>query len=445
MYPSISPTSTFLSTAQPLLIGSEIGPETEEMKDDAIMPTIPMMSSISPQSKSRAFTDRWRRLYSKLTDSLNISLAFTSSEHTNHIDPMISSCIQRLPSNPPNVLTFLCSSSMSEYFFKFFEPYDLTRIVCVTNFSSSSPIWKRCLVLKLGHNAFLTAHQKISRFIDAILEPVDSSCSCPYVYPGERRALDGREPLLVRQKNYECFKKKRIYFYDFIGLFITKNNARCLYREIDRFVNRMLFHRYDTGKIYWHIFRAYKDCSLLVKIMLIFRILVDKPKNIPPDEYFAMTCRIWDKISLCVQSDLGEGFLPWLRASGVGLNEHHLNFGFTPLMEVASTGPLSIVRELIAGKAHVNAVDWAGKTPLHHAVEAFAKVDVVRELIESKANVHIQDLGGRTALVPALRRCAFKTYMLLLASAKHTSVVSNYIEACMLGMRDGCCEVLHEK
>ncbi len=112
-----------------------------------------------------------------------------------------------------------------------------------------------------------------------------------------------------------------------------------------------------------------------------------------------------------------------LLQAGADPDRPHPTDGRTPLMfAVALPAPaaLPIVRALLAGGADPNRADHAGRTALHHAIEAGtghgnsiaakerASADVVRLLLAAGADPDHRDAAGRTPLFPAAERaCSY--------------------------------------
>jgi hypothetical protein len=70
--------------------------------------------------------------------------------------------------------------------------------------------------------------------------------------------------------------------------------------------------------------------------------------------------------------------------------------GLTPLMRAVADWPY-VARSLIAAGADIEACDFRGRTPLHHAAEA-ASLDGVRLLLERGADPHAKDYDGNVPL-----------------------------------------------
>ncbi|THH29427.1 hypothetical protein EUX98_g4771 [Antrodiella citrinella] len=94
--------------------------------------------------------------------------------------------------------------------------------------------------------------------------------------------------------------------------------------------------------------------------------------------------------------------------------------GRTPLHWAASSGSLSIARDLIDHKAVVDATDGSGWTPLHIAVSA-GHEEVVRELLGAGADVKRTNDKGITALHYAASKSRVDIGKLLVARGADVS------------------------
>lgn len=67
------------------------------------------------------------------------------------------------------------------------------------------------------------------------------------------------------------------------------------------------------------------------------------------------------------------------------------------LVQVAATGDLHAVQQMVAAGASVDAAGWAGRTALHQAASK-GHADIVEFLLANKANPNIDDEFGETPL-----------------------------------------------
>jgi hypothetical protein len=91
----------------------------------------------------------------------------------------------------------------------------------------------------------------------------------------------------------------------------------------------------------------------------------------------------------------------WLVARGADVNARD-TYRRTPLFERVSGAGIQLLVDL---GAEVDAFDYQGETPLHHAAK-YGRLDAVRVLLRCGADLHVRDRQSRTPLGVALARCS---------------------------------------
>lgn len=106
--------------------------------------------------------------------------------------------------------------------------------------------------------------------------------------------------------------------------------------------------------------------------------------------------------------------------ANIELEEYHGRRS-RPLHLACCWGCLDVVRELIAWRADVNAVDAHGDTPLHYACRG-GQVDVVNELIRSNANLLLRNYADQWSPLHVAVCCGNEAFANERASLRHNRV-----------------------